>query len=369
MQQVLDFAVRELTKIVEASFDNLLLEVTKMEREQEVLEEKLERSCTRGGGGRRRGSENDSASPSGSEDAREEPAEVSKEAAPADGEWQSDRWRRLGFGSALMSFLFLPPPPGPDHPPVLSVSQDWVPILDKVFGQKWCSNVWEVKEPGGGGAGRDLSEGGDGHGEPLSAPTVMLEPTPSSPQQDPRWTPLEDMEVFSPDREEEDAQGSNSTPAPPPGPPLAPAGEVDNPTCTPPTTTGEAENSTCCSSAETVCCVCHPLVDVFGETFSNWRRLADFTTKFTILQHSSNLVSKRFKILRQNRCKIVKFAIYNKNSSLSDKSNMKFAILWQNQNSDFTKVSIFVKKFHNFGKQFSFCFSKQKVAVLQNLQI
>uniref|UniRef100_A0A3Q4N474 Si:dkeyp-113d7.10 n=1 Tax=Neolamprologus brichardi TaxID=32507 RepID=A0A3Q4N474_NEOBR len=102
MEQVLDFAVRELTKIVEASFDDLLLEITKMEREQQLLEKRLGKGAERGGGDKgkgggrgRRGSENDSVSPSGSE---------------------------------------------------LSVSQDWVPILDKVFGQKWCSDVWNVKE-------------------------------------------------------------------------------------------------------------------------------------------------------------------------------------------------------------------------------
>lgn len=99
MQQVLDFAVRELTKIVEASFDDLLLEITKMEREQHVLQERLGRNLDRGGGekdrggtgGRRKGSENDSVSPSDSEDAREDPTEVSvsKEKIEADGELNS----------------------------------------------------------------------------------------------------------------------------------------------------------------------------------------------------------------------------------------------------------------------------------------
>lgn len=104
MEQVLDFAVRELTKIVEASFDDLLLEITKMEREQQVLQEKLVKSSDRGGGGvgekgrggaggRRRGSENDSVSPSGSEDAREEPTEVTvpKEKTERDGKWRVER--------------------------------------------------------------------------------------------------------------------------------------------------------------------------------------------------------------------------------------------------------------------------------------
>ncbi|MCI4391710.1 hypothetical protein PGIGA_G00137490 [Pangasianodon gigas] len=31
---------------------------------------------------------------------------------------------------------------------VISVSQDWVPVLDQVFGQKWCADIWPVKEPG-----------------------------------------------------------------------------------------------------------------------------------------------------------------------------------------------------------------------------
>ncbi|XP_061568652.1 Krueppel-like factor 2 isoform X2 [Cololabis saira] len=198
MQQVLDFAVRELTKIVEASFDNLLLEVGKMEKEHEGLQERLGRGCGRaGGGGRRKGSENDSASPSGSEDAREEPAEPPKEPAPPD---------------------------GPEDPPVLAASQDWVPILDKVFGQKWCGDAWQGKQPGGGGAGRSLSEGAGHRAEPLSTPAVILEPRPSSPQQDPRWTPLEDMEVFSPDEEEEAAQRSSSAPGHAPPPPASPTG-------------------------------------------------------------------------------------------------------------------------------------------------
>ncbi|KAF3699668.1 hypothetical protein EXN66_Car015355 [Channa argus] len=87
MEQVLDFAVRELTKIVEASFDDLLLEITKMEREHQLLQDRLGKSSERtggvveekgrgGAGVRRRGSENDSVSPSGSEDAREDHTEV-----------------------------------------------------------------------------------------------------------------------------------------------------------------------------------------------------------------------------------------------------------------------------------------------------
>ncbi|XP_056336191.1 uncharacterized protein LOC130247035 [Danio aesculapii] len=34
----------------------------------------------------------------------------------------------------------------PDKQTVIAVAQDWVPILDKVFGQKWCSDLWQIKE-------------------------------------------------------------------------------------------------------------------------------------------------------------------------------------------------------------------------------
>ncbi|XP_027011375.1 uncharacterized protein si:dkeyp-113d7.10 isoform X2 [Tachysurus fulvidraco] len=79
MERVLEFAVRELSKIVEDSFDDVLLELRKTDRENEELMEKL------------------------------------RDSAP---------------------------------PTVISVSQDWVPVLDQVFGQKWCADIWPVKEPG-----------------------------------------------------------------------------------------------------------------------------------------------------------------------------------------------------------------------------
>lgn len=113
------------------------------------------------------------------------------------------------------------------------MSQDWVPILDKVFGQKWCSDVWQIKdlERGrGGGGGQVQDDGGADQVAPLSTPLVNLEPSPSSPQQDPRWTPLEDMEVFSPDEEATDGQRRTSRPGPhpgaKPGPPHTPTGET-----------------------------------------------------------------------------------------------------------------------------------------------
>ena len=76
MEHVLEFAVCELTKIVEASFDDLLLELTRKEREHIALEEQLRHLAhqenRKGGVSRRSGSENNTVFPSGSEDTRQE---------------------------------------------------------------------------------------------------------------------------------------------------------------------------------------------------------------------------------------------------------------------------------------------------------
>lgn len=179
MQRVLEFAVSELTKIVEASFDDLLLEITKMEKEQQSLEERLglsrsmERASARDRSSSNRGrrnSENDSMSPSGSEDNREDTADKEN-----------------------LENLHREP-----RPSELASSQDWVPILDKVFGQKWCGDAWSAEQLEAG-VSTETADSGRGS---AAAPPLSLEPRPSSPQQDPRWTPLEDMEVFSPDEEE-----------------------------------------------------------------------------------------------------------------------------------------------------------------------
>lgn len=126
-------------------------------------------------------------------------------------------------------------PTDPEPPAVPPPAQDWVPILDKVFGQKWCSAVWPIKAQGGDscrGDGPGPSEGGGHHDDLVSSTSVILQPSPSSPQQDPRWTPLEDMEVFSPDDDEaadgqSNAAAAATTPGPTstPGPPLSPSGE------------------------------------------------------------------------------------------------------------------------------------------------
>uniref|UniRef100_A0A3Q3R7H3 C2H2-type domain-containing protein n=1 Tax=Monopterus albus TaxID=43700 RepID=A0A3Q3R7H3_MONAL len=160
MEQVLDFALRELTKIVEASFDDLLLEIIKMEREHQFLEERLRKKQLAGRG----------------EDQRTSWCLPAALRMPGRTSFRAQCPKRRHEEMV-----------NPEHPPVLSVSQDWVPILDKVFGQKWCSDIWEIKElpgrgggEGGGGAGQGLGERGVEQVEPLSAPSVTLETSPSS---------------------------------------------------------------------------------------------------------------------------------------------------------------------------------------------
>ncbi|XP_071264254.1 uncharacterized protein [Salvelinus alpinus] len=187
MEHVLEFAVCELTKIVEASFDDLLLELTGKEREHIALEEQLRHLAhqenRKGGVSRRSGSENNTAFPSGSEDTRQESRNVTVKIV---------RGQREQTETTNDS----------DKQAVLTVAQDWVPILDKVFGQKWCSDLWQIKELASGKGGEERT-GGSGLGIVGSFPSLNalirenLEPSPTSPLQDPQWMPLEDMEVLS----------------------------------------------------------------------------------------------------------------------------------------------------------------------------
>lgn len=198
MEQVLDFAMSELSKIVEASFEDLLLEITVKEREQRDLEERL-RSAGRPENGksraaRRRGSEHDSASPSGSEGARDEAGD-----APGAKIGRKEEANETANGS--------------EKPDVLSVAQDWVPILDKVFGQKWCSDLWQIKELVS--TGNEEEEAGQGSGSTGLLSEEDLKPSPSSPLQEPQWMPLEDMTVLS----------TTPDPQPSPGPAPTPTAE------------------------------------------------------------------------------------------------------------------------------------------------
>ncbi|XP_061556119.1 uncharacterized protein si:dkeyp-113d7.10 [Phycodurus eques] len=148
MERALHSALCQLKKMVEASFDDLLLEITQKECERQRLQARLDRRRASA----RREARDDPGSSGGSEDARREPADEAGED---------------GTGG----------------------------VVD-ALAHEWCGDVWKLKGSAGGGG---ASEG----------PALTLG---SPPPQDPRWTPLEDMDVLSPDR---DAA---------PAPPLNPSG-------------------------------------------------------------------------------------------------------------------------------------------------
>ncbi|XP_035253898.1 early growth response protein 4 [Anguilla anguilla] len=134
MEQVLKFALAELTKIVEDSFDDLLQELLKKEKENQSLSVRVQSEEEERGK-----EENHTGSPSrGSRERPERPA-----GSPLCG------------AEALLGKKAAETPNAAEKQTVLSVTQDWVPILDKVFGQKWCRDLWQVKEMGM--AGGDLT--------------------------------------------------------------------------------------------------------------------------------------------------------------------------------------------------------------------
>ncbi|XP_047663752.1 uncharacterized protein si:dkeyp-113d7.10 isoform X1 [Tachysurus fulvidraco] len=129
MERVLEFAVRELSKIVEDSFDDVLLELRKTDRENEELMEKLRGKVEENGAGKVEINESQ-----GDQVGSPNITDVVKEEERADEKEQGMEQLQNTEDSA--------------PPTVISVSQDWVPVLDQVFGQKWCADIWPVKEPG-----------------------------------------------------------------------------------------------------------------------------------------------------------------------------------------------------------------------------
>ncbi|KAL6457706.1 hypothetical protein MHYP_G00346690 [Metynnis hypsauchen] len=173
MEQVLEFAVCELTKIVEDSFDDLLLELTKTERENEELRERVreteDKRVVDKEPQEKRTDSPGSSEGAGAKEQGQEPAENKNES-------ESDR------------------------PAVITVSQDWVPILDKVFGQKWCSDLWQIKELSSSKEEHPAQGSGvtpDVEGliqESLApAPQKNAEVTPDPPQ----WLQAHDTEVVT----------------------------------------------------------------------------------------------------------------------------------------------------------------------------
>ncbi|XP_057673693.1 uncharacterized protein si:dkeyp-113d7.10 [Corythoichthys intestinalis] len=164
MERVVHSALCQLKKMVEASFDDLLLEITQKERERQTLQARLDRRSA----ATRREARDRSSSPAASEgapeDCHQEPAKGTDSTGAVDA------------------------------------------VDEEAFRRKWSGDVW--KPECGASGERRSSEG------LLLPPPVMT--LTLDPLQDPRWTPLEEMDVLS---SEHDA-------APPPEPPLSPSGSV-----------------------------------------------------------------------------------------------------------------------------------------------
>ncbi|XP_077413511.1 uncharacterized protein LOC144043587 [Vanacampus margaritifer] len=170
MERVLHSSLCQLKKMVEASFDDLLLEITQKECERQTLQARLNRRHA----GVRWSAQDDTGSLGSSEDAP-------KDAKPAEAE-------EAGGGGG-----------GGVHG-----TKDKADTV--ALGHEWCGDIWKLKGSAGGG--------GSSEGLTPVPPPVMALTVESSPLQDPRWTPLEDMDVLSPDQDA----------APPPTPLLSPSG-------------------------------------------------------------------------------------------------------------------------------------------------
>ncbi|KAM9494019.1 uncharacterized protein Hap1MRO34_004034 isoform 1-T1 [Clarias gariepinus] len=130
MERVLEFAKCELSKIVEDSFDDVLLELRKTERENEELREKLRGRLVENQPGDAEKNE-----PPGDVVGSPKSTDLVKDVEEkADKDEQGmEQMQSADADSAC--------------PAVISVSHDWVPVLDQVFGQKWCADIWLDKEP------------------------------------------------------------------------------------------------------------------------------------------------------------------------------------------------------------------------------
>ncbi|KAM9744839.1 uncharacterized protein ACNS7B_009351 [Menidia menidia] len=181
MEQVLDFALRELTKIVEASFDDLLLEITKMDREQALLQDRL----GRGGGGRGGGGGSGGASPgpggAGPGPGAPPPpagggAPRTTRCRPAD-PTRPERSRPRGSGGQRPP-VTLPGPPSSPWP------RTGFPSWTRSSGRSGAARRGRLKIGGGAQRGRSL-----GGSPPPPAPSSCSPPPPppSRTPAGPRW--------------------------------------------------------------------------------------------------------------------------------------------------------------------------------------
>ncbi|XP_016103289.1 myoneurin [Sinocyclocheilus grahami] len=186
MEHVLEFAVYELTKIVEDSFDDLLSEFNKKERENQILKRQLlDKNIVEDSDAvavETEDRKNDTASPSSSREEKQE-------------------WKGLQGHSPKKEKTETTNEP--DKQTVIAVAQNWVPILDKVFGQKWCSDLWQIKEVTTskeectGMSSGSVTDMNSLIREALMPSCLATQRKLELEVGQPPWLPLDDMEVVS----------------------------------------------------------------------------------------------------------------------------------------------------------------------------
>ncbi|MBN3314767.1 ZN436 protein, partial [Atractosteus spatula] len=140
LDHVLQTAVTEVRKIVENSFDDLLSELAAKEKENRSLQLRLQLSTEGAAAGPEdslptAGSPSSPSTPSAA--AHCQKAETQQEPLGCADRTESEGTQRGPSLEAAVS----------EQQTVLSDAQDWVPVLDRVFGQRWCSELWwQVRE-------------------------------------------------------------------------------------------------------------------------------------------------------------------------------------------------------------------------------
>uniref|UniRef100_W5M572 C2H2-type domain-containing protein n=1 Tax=Lepisosteus oculatus TaxID=7918 RepID=W5M572_LEPOC len=155
LDHVLQTAVTEVRKIVENSFDDLLSELAAKEKENRSLQLRLQLST-----------EGAAAGPEDSLPTAGSPSSPSTPSAAAHCQKAETQQEPLGCADRAES----EGTQMSEQQTVLSDAQDWVPVLDRVFGQRWCSELWwQVREL----APSDC-QGGGADPEPTTKQSVLF---------------------------------------------------------------------------------------------------------------------------------------------------------------------------------------------------
>ncbi|XP_066577909.1 uncharacterized protein LOC136767803 [Amia ocellicauda] len=208
LDHVLKFAVTELTKIVEHSFDDLLTEMVAKEEENRILKLRLQL---------RRQEQQDNGVPenTGLKTAETLPKSPSNSSPGNNGDVQPHSQNAPDPAQSENSPTGQSNPPTDEKQSVLAVAQDWVPILDKVFGQKWCSDLWQIQELASADEEARVASLENFLRANPESPEEREGSQPEEPAPDrsfrPQWLQEERAEAYMLRRDQQGRPGSNTT--------------------------------------------------------------------------------------------------------------------------------------------------------------